>query len=295
MIYRFLFLILFYIQLQAQVFSDYSFSTAETSALAGAAVASKGTTSSLFNNPASLVELNNKSVSFGYSNLYNQSYLPLTTIGLSIPYKKNISIGVKYSSLKVDYRGNQLSNEQTYGIIISKYMLNDKNSTLSIGISLNNYSVEFGRSAGSMGNGSDGIAKESVAAYGVDIGVLATLREKNRLAVFIKNVSSSEIGAGTSNQDLPKRIDLGFSTIPFDELFISFSMQQLLGYEKPHLRSGLSYKINKLFQINAGVQINPNRFGVGFNLEKNKIIFSYGYLTHHVLPGTHQTNLGISF
>ena len=78
-----------------------------------------------------------------------------------------------------------------FGLVVSKYLLRDKNSTLSIGFSINSYSVEFGKSAGS-GDGTNGIKSESLSAYGLDIGILASLREKNRIGVFIKNINSSE-------------------------------------------------------------------------------------------------------
>ena len=279
----------------AQAFSDYSFNSAESSSMAGAIVSNKGGDWSLYNNPAALVEIDEKRLSIGYSHLYNQTYLPLSSLGLTIPYKNKFNFGFKYVTLKVDYEGIQLLDENLIGMVGSMYLLKDKNSTLSIGISANSYLTSFGKSAGTDGDGTNGINKQTINAFGLDIGILATLRNKNRIGVFIKNLSSSEIGVGTSNQNLPKKIDLGFSTIPYEELIISFSIEQLLGRSSPQFRSGIKYQLNKILCLNAGVQTNPNRLGLGFMIEKKIIIFSYGYLTHHVLPGTHQTNLGFSF
>ena len=78
-------------------------------------------------------------------------------------------------------------------------------------------------------------------------------------------------------------------------LMISFSIEQLLGYDSPQFRSAIKYQLNNFLCLNAGIQTNPNRLGVGFIIEKEFFSFSYGYLTHHVLPGTHQTNIGFSF
>ena len=129
----------------------------------------------------------------------------------------------------------------------------------------------------------------------MDIGFLASLRGKNRIGVFIKNINSPKIGRGITNQNLPRKIDIGFSTIPYDPLIISFSMEQLLGYKSPQFKTSLKYQVNKVLCLNTGVQINPNRFGIGFIVRKGNISLSYGYLTHHVLPGTHQSNIGFSF
>ena len=153
--------------------------------------------------------------SIGYSHLYNQTYLPLSSLGLITGYKGKINFGFKYTSFKVDYEGAKLLNENMMGVVSSIYLLKDKNSSLSIGISANHYSIKFGESAGTSGDGSNGIGKESIEAFGLDIGILASLRNKNRIGVFIKNIISSPIGVGMSNQSLPKKIDIGFSTIPF--------------------------------------------------------------------------------
>ena len=276
-------------------FSDYTFNNAESSSMAGAIVSNEGGDWSLFNNPASLIEIDKKRFSVGYSNLYNQTYLPLSSFGVTVPYNNRINIGLKYLSFKVDYKGTELLNESMLGFVGSKYLLKDKNSTLSLGFSANSYLISFGKSSGTNGDGTNGVKKNNVNAFGLDIGILATLREKNRVGVFIKNFASSNIGDGTSNQDLPKKIDMGLSTKPYDNLMLSFSIEQLLGYNSPQFRSGIKYKINKMLCLNAGVQSNPNRLGLGFQIEKNKFLFSYGFLTHHVLPSTHQTNLGFSF
>ena len=129
----------------------------------------------------------------------------------------------------------------------------------------------------------------------MDIGFLASLREKNRLGIFITNINSPSIGRGSSNQTLPRKIQLGLTTIPNDFMSISFVVEQLLGSNNPQYRTSLKYRINNIIYLNTGIQINPNRFGCGIVINKNKFNFSYAYLTHHVLPGTHQFNFGVNF
>jgi len=134
-----------------------------------------------------------------------------------------------------------------------------------------------------------------IGSFGVDVGLLASLREKNRLGIFITNINSPSIGRGISNQTLPRKIHLGLTTIPNELMSVSFTVEQLLGNNDAQYRTSLKYRMNSIIYLNAGIQINPNRFGCAIVINKNHFNSSYGYLTHHVLPGTHQFNFGINF
>ena len=279
----------------SQGINDYSFNTPESASMAGAIVASEGGNWSLYNNPATLIDVEKRQLSLGYSNLYNQSYLPLSSYGMIMPTKYGFNLGVKYIGFDVEYQDVELLSESIVGIVGSINLLKDKNSTLSFGVSLNRHKIKFGKSAGSSGDGTNGISASSMNSSSLDIGFLASLREKYRVGVFIKNINSSSIGNGISSQILPRKIDIGFTALPFDYLMVSFSMEQLLGYESPQFRSSVRYRLNRILYLNAGIQTNPNRLGLGFILKNKKISLSYGYLTHHILPGTHQSSIGFSF
>ena len=277
-----------------QALSDYPFNTAHSSSLAGATVSNKGGTWSLYHNPATLVELNKSSISLGHSNLYNQKFLPLSTISLIVS-KYKLNFGIKFSSLTVTNNDVDLLKENLIGFATGFYLLNDKNSTLSLGMSANYNIINFGPSAGTSGDGSDGFNIDVINSFGLDISLLATLREKNRLGVVIKNINSPTIGNGMSNQNLPRTIQIGLTTIPNKIMEVSFAAEQLLGYNDPQYRTAVQYRLNNFLFLNAGIQINPNRLGMGFNIQKNKFNICYGYLTHHVLPGTHQFNFSIYY
>ena len=278
----------------SQGLSDYTFNTAQSSSLAGAVVSNRGGSWSLYNNPATLAELEKNRFSIGHSKLYSQDYLPLSSIGIIIS-KFKINFGFKYSSLSVNNNNIELLDEDLFGIVTGINLLKDKNSSLAIGISANYHMIHFGSSAGVSGDGSDGINSEMISAIGADIGFLGSLRQKNRIGVFIKNINSPIIGKGMSIQNLPRKIHIGLTTIPNDAMEVSFTMEQLLGYHDAQYRTALQYQINQYLSLNTGIQINPNRFGCGFNVEKNNFTISYGYLTHHVLPGTHQFNFGMHY
>ena len=265
--------------------------------MAGGIVSSVGGGWSLFNNPATLVDIEENNFSMSYSNLYNQKYFPLSSVGIIL---NNNSLGIKnlgfkYTSFNVEYSEIELLDEKMLGVVGALSLLDDKNSTLSIGISVNYYIFDFYNSSGTFGNGYDGISIDAIHAVGYDVGFLGSLREKNRIGIFIKNINSPSIGRANSNQNLPRKIDIGISTIPNESLIINFSMEQLLGYPSPQFHTSLQYKINSILSLNSGIQINPNRFGCGVTISKSSFSFIYSFLTHHVLPATHQCTIGIDF
>tara|TARA_Y100001970_G_scaffold24104_2_gene28514 strand:+ start:1354 stop:2235 length:882 start_codon:yes stop_codon:yes gene_type:complete len=279
----------------SQVTSDYTFNTAESVSLAGANVSNVGGYWSLYSNPATLVDVTDSKLSVGSSSILGQSFLKQSSIGI-IVNKFNKRLGLKYTSFSVNYSSKELLTENLIGLVSAVNLLKDKNSSLSLGLSANYYMVKYGPSAGPSGDGSDGLSNgDIIGSFGVDIGFLASLREKNRLGIFITNINSPSIGRGSSNQTLPRKIQLGLTTIPNDFMSISFVVEQLLGSNNPQYRTSLKYRINNIIYLNTGIQINPNRFGCGIVINKNKFNFSYAYLTHHVLPGTHQFNFGVNF
>ena len=293
MIINYLFIIFFSFS-YSQGISDYSFNSAESSSLAGSVVSIKGGAWSLFNNPASIVEVDNNIISIGYANLYNQTYLPMSSVGLIIA-NYDIKFGIKYNSFQVDYSGSELLNDTQLGIVSAVNLLKDRKSSLSMGFSANYNIINFGPSSGVSGDGSDGLEGQELSSLGIDLGILATLRNKNRLGVLIKNINSPLIGEGVSGNNLPRKIDIGLSTIPSEYLVVTLSLEQLLGSKSTQFKTSIKYQLNQSLCFNAGLQMNPNRFGVGFIFNKKIISIAYGYLTHHVLPGTHQSNLEIRF
>ena len=119
-----------------------------------------------------------------------------------------INFGLKFLSLSVKNNDTKLLNENLFGVSAGTNLLKDKNSSLAIGVSANYYLIQFGKSAGVSGDGSDGLNSEVISSIRLDIGFLGSLREKNRLGVFIKNINSPIIGDGMSIQNLPRKIHI---------------------------------------------------------------------------------------
>ena len=133
-------------------------------------------------------------------------------------------------------------------------------------------------------------------AFGLDIGVIASLRKKVFLGVFIKNINSPRIGRGSNAQFLPRRLNIGCSYHPTRYLKTNFVYERLIYSDTNQFRFGVEYEFHKYFILRTGVQMKPNRFGFGFLSPINdNMSISFGLLTHPILPLTHNVEFGMYF
>ena len=266
--------------INTQVLSDYLYVGHEALASAGSVVASKGGESSLFHNPSGLAEVDNFQVNSGYGNLYNLSFLPYTSLGLIIPSKYG-SFGISYQGLSVSYLGNKLITEQALGFSQGIYFQNDRNSTLSLGYTVNYLSIDQGTTV-------SGEKLGSGETIGLDLGILATFRKRHRVGAFVKNINNPTF----EGVPMPRRLNIGVAYSPYFGVMTSFTVSRLLGSSSIQYMSSFIYDVNNILSLSTGFQSNPNRVGAGFQIHIMKIKLGYGLLTHHVLPITHQFSLG---
>ena len=136
-------------------------------------------------------------------------------------------------------------------------------------------------------------ANEGINSITIDFGVLASLHEKYRFGVSLKNINSGALGKGMTRQVLPRRINAGITYMPMTGLATSIVSEHLLGRDDMQIKGAVKYTLNPHIKIYAGAQSNPNRFGLGATFTSINQSISYGLLTHPVLPITHQINIGI--
>ena len=300
--YKYLYIIFLALTVSFAQVSDYAYTGAEASAMAGAIVAEKGDNWSIFHNPAGITEIDGIYFSAGGGKLYGFNWLPIYNLNCIIPISKIGQMGFALQQLKTKYDGTILSMEQTISIAQGFNLQNDNNSHLSIGYTANFLKWDLGKSAGISGDGSDGLDLGSVNAITIDLGVLASLREKYRFGVFIKNINSGALGRGITRQILPRRINAGITYMPTTGLSTSIVSEHLLGRDDLQIKGAIRYNLNSFLTIYSGAQSNPNRFGFGFTLLFNSVTdlelgdytFSYGLFTHPILPITNQFTIGIS-
>ena len=170
----------------SQTVSDYAYTGAEASAMAGAVVSEEGSDWSIFHNPAGMVEIEKMRFSAGGGNLYGFNWLPAYHLNGILPIPGIGKIGLAVQQLETKYSGTTLSKEQTLSFAQGFELQHDKNSHLAFGYTANFVKWDLGKSAGISGDGSDGIILGSINSLTVDIGVLASLRKKYRFGVFLK-------------------------------------------------------------------------------------------------------------
>jgi len=278
----------------AQTVSDYAYTHAEASAMAGAVVAEAGSNWSIFHNPAGITEVDGTQISIGSGKLFGFNWLPAYNLSGTTTFPEIGKIGFAFQQLETKYSGKTLSKEQTLSLAQGFDLQHDKNSRLAIGYTANFVQWDLGKSAGVSGDGSDGLELGSINSITIDFGVLASLREKYRFGVFLKNINSGALGKGMTRQVLPRRINTGITYMPMQGLATSIVSEHLLGRDDMQIKAAIRYNLNSNLEIYAGAQSNPNRFGMGATFTLNTQSISYGLLTHPVLPMTHQFNIGLS-
>ena len=290
---KFFTLLLFASFIYTQV-SDNAYLTTESSAMVGSNVAGFGSSNSIFNNPAGLSDVEDIQLSTGGGNLYGFSWLPSYYFSMNapIPVLGNVSFG--FQQLKIESGMTTLSTEQTITIGHGFNLQKDKNSQLSFGVVANYVQWDLGKSAGASGDGSDGLPFALLNTITIDMGFIASLRDKYRCGVYIKNINSGAIGKGMTRTVLPRRLNAGVTYLPISTLSTSISMERLLGDNDIQIKGGLQYSLNSMIHLMMGAQANPNRFGIGAKFKFINQTLTYGLLTHPVLPMTHQLSLGLS-
>jgi len=292
----------FFSFLFTQTFSDISFYGARSIGLSGSNVANPTSDESTFYNPAGLVELDKFSVFIGTTDLYTLDFLQHQFISISFPFYFS-SIAISYQELSTTYTDDSeefgsfdgdLSNERQISFSQGYSLLNDKNSTLSIGYNINYFITQQAPSAGPNGDGINGLPELESKSMGLDIGVYSSLRNKISFGAFIKNINSPKISKGSSMVYFPRKWNLGIGYMPFTELKTNFSVERVFGTDSSSFRFGFEYFISQNFTFRSGIQINPNRIGFGFSSNLRFIQITYGILTHPVFKVTNAIDIKVN-
>ena len=269
----------------AQVFSTYDYVGAKATAMSGSITSGPGGEWSIFHNPAQLSDLKGSNIISGHCRLYGLNFLSYSHFGLS-----QNSWAINFEKLSTTINDIALSSESKFGISKGTNIYKDRQSIIQAGIRLNLYKYNLGQSAGTEGDGSLGQESFIGTAKGLDVGIQGVLNHKYYVAYHLQNIISL-IQSSSLGSDLPRSFSIGLSYRPYQGLLTSFDINQLSGHPDSELRFGIEYLLMDLLVIRAGIQNNPNRFSAGFEYGG----FSYSFITHHILPMTHQFSLLIDF
>ncbi|HCL00176.1 MAG TPA: hypothetical protein DHW42_08765 [Candidatus Marinimicrobia bacterium] len=290
-----LFLVLTLMPLRAQVFTQVNEIAAPISATGSSNMATAADAWALLVNQAGLSRLEWIEVVSGFYKPYGLSFYSSQIGILAVPVGKLGTVAIGYQGSSSDYSGNSLTSESSYSISHGFYLQKDIISTLSIGYTVNLYQIDYGQSAGTSGDGSDGINLGSGYGFGIDLGIQGSLHERSWIGLFAKNVNSPEMGSALSSSRLPRSLAVGFGYEPYYGLKTNFLIFQAIGGHKTQYRAGIEYRVMSWMIMRCGVNTEPNRIGFGFGINKWGLLIDYAFVSHPVLPETHQFSLGYSF
>jgi len=277
----------------AQVASEHLYYGASSLSMAGSDIAIPKSSWSMFVNPAGIAEQKTLSLVASSESLFGQDYFSHSLFGVQFRVPRAGSFGLSIEDFSVDYSGNTLSRETAIGIHQGIMLRSDRNSIISFGYGIKSYTVDYGSSAGVSGDGSDGIKLGSQSSWGVDIGLLASLAERVRFGARAFNINSPTLGDANSAVRLPQRAQVGIAFSPYDLVWTTAALTKSSGHPT-HFHGGMSYNIVDNVFLRAGVMTNPNRFATGFEFIVKKIRINYGFMTHPVLPLSHQFSIEVN-
>jgi len=273
-----------------QVFSTYDYVGSRATAMSGTTTTGSDIESGIFHNPAQLSNMQGMNIISGYSSLYNLDFLTYSHFGIS-----NNNWAVNFEKASTEINGTSLSSESVFGISKGMSIYKDRQSLIEAGIRFNLYNYDFGTSAGTEGDGSNGINIGSGTASGIDLGFQGVLNNKYYVGYYLQNIYSL-IEDSNLGSSLPKSFSIGLSYRPYEDLLTSIDINQLSGHINSEVRFGIEYKLMESFTIRTGLQSNPNRFSGGFEFSgTDNIDIAYSFLTHHVLSTTHQFSITVNF
>ncbi|MGQ9810655.1 MAG: hypothetical protein ACUVQ7_04850 [bacterium] len=259
----------------------YVFDTPDVSSKArgmgGAWVACGDDASAIFYNPASLVEVNGRSVYVSMFRPNGQEFANLSFLAYSCPLAGSHKLAVGFRLLGVEYQEVKLLTESTLSFAYGLPLLRDIHSSLYVGGVANIYSLDFGpTSEVDLGSGT---------TFGVDLGIIGVLRDRTRIGLFIKNLNEPTLG-DTRREPLPQWITAGVSYRPYFGVVTELDIRSVRG-EQTEVHMGMEFEAADFLRLRFGFQTEPHSLAGGFSVGSKHFALDYSYSGHTVLPGTH--------
>lgn len=255
-------------------------------ALGGAFVALSNDETALWTNPAGLAEQGGVGVYTTYADLYGYDFLGLGSVAATFPtHLGTFAVGGRLFGAQ--YHGVDLESEYTIAVGHGFTVMKDIHSSLAFGYVVNLYGLSF--DAQSVGGEDLGSAN----AFGLDFGVLGTLRDRTRFGFFVKNWNNPKMGDPDA-EDLPQWFTAGVAYSPYGGVETAIELQK---QDNEDLRGcfGLEFAIADNLTLRGGLQNEPNRLSLGVGTHWENVRIDYGFTTHETLPATHHFGLGYAF
>jgi len=273
------------------VFDDYEPST-RARGLGGAFTALSDDATGIFYNPAGLRFAGNN-INLSYTERFSEDFTEMGAAAMSMDLPKKFGvIGFGMMSHSVEYKSEDLMSELQISLAHSFTIMEDIHSSFHIGYSANVYNLGFGEYTNE-NDESQNVDFGDQTTMGINIGALAILRERTRLAFTATNVNNPKFGK-SNEEDLPRKLSAAVAYEPYSGVCTTIELKKAVG-EDTQVRAGAEVEVHKYFTMRVGVGNNPSRYSMGFKVEAYNIVIDYAFNTHAVLDMTHQFGIGYRF
>ena len=260
------------------IFDDYEPSP-RARAMSGAFYSMSDDAYAIFYNPAGLAEVKNH-LGISYTEIFGNDFQVLNTIAFAMELPKKFgNIGIGLQAMDVDFQDVNLLSEKTYALSHSFTLLKDIHSKFDFGYTLNLYHLSI-----------DGYGEQ--AAFGVNLGVLATLHQRTKIGFAVTNVNNPTVGDDNFHE-LPQKMTIGISYEPYTGVHTSVEMKKpFAGTTEIH--GGTELVVTDMLSLYVGIRSNPVSYSAGAQFSLYDVVINYAFNTH-ILGGTHHFGIGYKF
>lgn len=268
------------------VFDDLEMSP-RARALGGAYAGLSEDAQAIYYNPAGLAALDGRDLRGTVFQPYGLGFHQANAVAFAMPFADLGTFAVGYADYRAEWEGAVLSIERTFTFGHGVTLMEDLSSGLAFGYNINLYNLDYPTPSVS------GFDLGSQYAVGVDVGFVATLRERTTAGIFAKNLNNPTVGDPVED-DLPQRVSGGIAYRPYDGVVTAVEMEKELG-EKVQFHGGVEFHVADPLALRFGAQTQPNLFDVGAGLDWRQVRVDLTYTHHPVLDGTVRYGLGLKF
>ncbi|MDI3503725.1 MAG: hypothetical protein PWP64_661 [Candidatus Cloacimonadota bacterium] len=262
------------------VFDDYQ-PSARARGMGGAFTSVANDVNTIFFNPAGLAD-SEYEAKFGFAQLNGEKFTEYKTAALAAKLPRRFgTLGLGIRMLDVDYEDYTLYGEQVWTLSHAFALQKDIHSTINFGYNVNYHNLSFDDD------------DESDDAFSFDLGATALLHMRTKLGFAVTNLGKAKMGF--ENQiDLPSKLALGISYIPYDGVTTSIEVKKDFA-EETEFMGGVEAQLFPPLYLRFGVHQNPALYSAGATFVLEGISLDYAFTYHTVLNPTHYLNLGYKF
>jgi len=247
----------------------------------------------VFHNPAALAWAGRPAGAASYLRPFGYDFSSQSTFAGSITLPRGaggLGFGVRHFG--VNYLGQSLTSETTVSLAQGFHLLRDQQSELAVGWALSMYALDYGLSTEvDVGSGVTRIDPGSATSVGVNVGAVATVRDRTRVGFHVLNLNNPNIGK-RDKEELHRRVSVGVSYAPYPGVETVLDIANELGQQMQY-RGGAEFQVTDFLWLRTGIHTEPSIFTAGFGLRRAGMSIEYSFSTGGgVLGDTHHIGIG---